>query len=611
MFALRWILPALLGLVLAACGPSAADRDRLDRAEAIVHQYPDSALAILDSITTAARGNNRFNAQATVVNAEACYKLQRPLPSDSVFTRTITVLSQYAPDSYLSRAYFLNGYRKSNEGRYIDAIVDFLSAEEIAAGTDDIHYTGLAQRNIADAFDNLGDKESSLSYYRRSADTFRADPDSGYYYWGLYNVARSYNNALKYDQAIALADSLASLQQVKDNGVIYPHVISLLALANLNTHRNKRALELYKQLQSTDYSFTAGDYNNLGTAYLNLGKIDEARTYSDSVKALDPTDTSLDFAIACKTKDTTNIFDLIDNDFEDTNSEFESLYRRNYTQIIDEYYSVALDKRQNELRRNQRNFATFIILTLILLAGLTVIYVLTVKRKQRRIAQTLGIVAELSKSLDNRSEEIRKLEAAISATTQAINQLEEALSTRTEDITKLESNLKARDEDISKLQKSLEARNEDLWRLQVSLDEVLCKQAENSQNESSELGNHLSLINEVGSLYSNSGADPIILYKNVERLISRTVTKKKTFEIEKHLNESRDNIVARFRADFPQLKESDVQLFTLTVAGLQAAAVALFLKVDVGSVYTRRFRLRNKIMTLNAEAAAAYENYLA
>ena len=550
MIAWRCIFTAIIGALLAGCGPSHSDRERLERAEAIVRQYPDSSLSILDSITSKSLQNKQFGARAAIVEAEAAYKMQRPLPSDSAFATMITVLSQHKLDSYLVRAYFLSGYRRIGEERYIDAIIDLLYAEELASSLDDVHFVGLIQRNIAEAFEKMGDQASALAYYKKSAETFKADPDSGYYYWGLYNIARAYNNSLKYEQAVKLTDSLAQLQDVQTNDIIYPHVIALQALANLNNNNNEKALELYRYLQDTGYPFSARDYNNLGTVYLNLGVIDKANECNDSLRHREATDTSLEFAIACKTHNTDGIFKLIDDNFDYTNSEFESIYKRDYAKVIDEYYKAAIDKRHAELQRNKRQFIGFIILAIVLAIIIAVVVYVLMKRKEARVAETLVLVDELSGMLRSQADDISKLQ----------DELAEG------------STYKAK------------AQNQLLSKIEA--------------------------FNEVCDVYSDSTGDSKQLARRIETFINKNATNKNLEEIEENINEYYDGIILRFRSDFPELTSADVALFTLIVAGFKSPAIALYLKTAISTIYSRKYKLKQKMLKIDAILASEYVSLL-
>lgn len=549
----RCIIFTLIAMLMAACGTSAADRERLERAETIVREQPDSALAILDSIAPGSLSSNRFRAHATVARAEACYISGRPLPADSVFNATIAILSQRETDDVLMRAYFLNGYRKIADERYIDAIVDLLLAEEIAAKLGDVHFGGLAQRNIADAFDRMDDHASALAYYKKSAETFRADPDSSYYYWGLYNVARAYNNVFDYSTAIKLSDSITRLQTVRVNPTLYCASLRNLAIAKLNDNQSEAALELLKSMKQS-YDFNALDYYNMGRAYLNLNMIPEAKACSDSVKAFDPTDTNLDFSIARYTYDKDRIFKLVDDNMDYTNSEFESIYKRNYVEVIDRFYRQALDYRTSQLRVSRLRF--YIVLSVI---GLLVIIVFISvyeinKRKEAKINATLSQVEELSETLSAQSQYIAKLQDEVAEGT-----------TRQDDY-------------------KLEAKNQILAKLQA--------------------------FNQICDVYSDHSDDSEHLSRRIKAFIAKNATKKNLEEIRRSVNKYLDDIISRFQADFPETKSDETDLFTLIVAGFKAPAIALYLKTTCGSIYARKTRLKQKIQKSNPEKTQQYLRFI-
>lgn len=343
---------------------------------------------------------------------------------------------------------------------------------------------------------------------------------------------------------------MAQLPDVRNNDVIYPHVLALQALANLNNHNSEKALELYRYLQDIDYPFAARDYNNLGTAYLNLDMIDEAKECDDSVKVLDPTDTSLEFAIACKTHNTDRIFELIDNNFDYTNSEFESVYKRDYANVIDRYYNATIDRRRAELQSSKRQFTGFIILSALLVIIIAVVVYALVKRKEARVTETLVLVDELSDMLRSQADDISKLQG----------ELAEGSAYKT----------KAKNQLLSKI----------------------------------------GAFNEVCDVYSDYTDDSRQLARRIEAFISKNATKRNLDEIESNINEYYGGIIRRLRSDFPSLKDADVALFTLIVAGFKAPAIALYLKTDTRTVYSRRYKLKQKMLRIDAPSASDYIAYL-
>ena len=135
-------------------------------------------------------------------------------------------------------------------------------------------------------------------------------------------------------------------------------------------------------------------------------------------------------------------------------------------------------------------------------------------------------------------------------------------------------------------------------------------QAEYRRQSREHVMKQLAAFNEICGLYSDSTDNPKHLYKRIEAFISRNATPKNLAVIERDINDCFDGIIARLRADFPALKDGDVHLFTLIVAGFKAPAIALYLGADINAIYTRKFRLKQKLLKTNPSAAQHYITYL-
>jgi len=71
--------------------------------------------------------------------------------------------------------------------------------------------------------------------------------------------------------------------------------------------------------------------------------------------------------------------------------------------------------------------------------------------------------------------------------------------------------------------------------------------------------------------------------------------------LEKSLNESRDQVIKRFRAAFPTLKEEDYLLYMFTVAGFSSTTISTLLEKDKPYVYNRRYRIKERIKNADIE----------
>ena len=65
--------------------------------------------------------------------------------------------------------------------------------------------------------------------------------------------------------------------------------------------------------------------------------------------------------------------------------------------------------------------------------------------------------------------------------------------------------------------------------------------------------------------------------------------------LEEWLDATQDGIVSRVKADFPELKESDIKLFCFLAAGFTSTMISVFLSKGKNVVYNRTSRLKAKI----------------
>ncbi len=91
--------------------------------------------------------------------------------------------------------------------------------------------------------------------------------------------------------------------------------------------------------------------------------------------------------------------------------------------------------------------------------------------------------------------------------------------------------------------------------------------------------------------------------KEVENLIDQfSKDDGKISELSNYVDKHYDNIMSRFKADFPNLIKNDYLLFLYSIYGFSSSAIALFLGLDnVTGVYDRRKRLKGKIKVFRGE----------
>ncbi|OCW94363.1 hypothetical protein A9168_07925 [Macellibacteroides sp. HH-ZS] len=86
------------------------------------------------------------------------------------------------------------------------------------------------------------------------------------------------------------------------------------------------------------------------------------------------------------------------------------------------------------------------------------------------------------------------------------------------------------------------------------------------------------------------------IIKEVQEIIDEIRDDAKTQNaLEEWLDATQNGVVSRFKADFPELKESDIKLFCFLVAGFTSTMISVFLRKEKNVVYNRSSRLKAKI----------------
>lgn len=195
--------------VFAACHSDKQAHLLMDEAEALMDEYPDSALVLLERMEKDREGFDREAlGRYSLLHTLARYKSGYNDTVDSQIAPAIAYYQDRENDINRAKAYYCAGniclFRKD----YTQALLNYFHAEKTADALKDSLQLGLIYRGMADVFDVFRVGKSTLSYYRKALDCFSASKDEGYIRWAYYDWVRAYYNQFDYDQCILEAEGL-------------------------------------------------------------------------------------------------------------------------------------------------------------------------------------------------------------------------------------------------------------------------------------------------------------------------------------------------------------------------------------------------------------------
>lgn len=176
---LSTLLLTALAVLMSACSPGADTRERLSRAEQLLHEAPDSALLLLNAIPTDELRGRALRARHALLLAEAADRADADV---NCGPRLEEAWRYYKgrPHELRNRCktlYFL-GRARLRQGDKPGALREFLQIEEMLQKIDEPYYLGLLYLRIGGVYHNELNFVRAYRYYRDARDLFIRSGDS-------------------------------------------------------------------------------------------------------------------------------------------------------------------------------------------------------------------------------------------------------------------------------------------------------------------------------------------------------------------------------------------------------------------------------------------------
>ncbi len=558
MKALFYAITAAILLTLCACRRDAAALERMAHAETIMHTHPDSALAIVSAISDSSLHSPSARALHALLLTQARDKNYIDLTDDSLI---VSALDYYSPSP-----------REISLNNFTHIIKETLFPDK--------HHMMLARFYYARILKNKGEKTAAIAQYRK-AEYESAELRDTFYISQIYG-----DLAILYGEVFCAKEQLFYAQKAYEILKPWNHPDYTVwgqievARALINNYRHSEAIPLLdsikaqRQLLAEDSNLFSEMLSELSICHYSLRNNDSAYVLLNELKSRFPSEYTLQLAnnhlhTAIQTghkKEADSILNnyiLADtagftpNYIYENEGNFKQAYlatRREAmrdwewfrTNMLQELTITDTEYHINELNKKDKEAATLrfwlIVGTIIVLSGIILLLLILRKRKERN--------QKAINTLINRAqlliEEINSLKTANSALGGSLNKL---------------------------------------------------------------FGERFKTVDSLLAIYSAHKGTKIErkkIYEEVDRLLNSF----ESSEINKRLIESVDlyfdGMASRFREDFPDLKTDDYMLFLYLVCGFSNYSIMLLLDVTMPTVYSRKKRVKAKIVASQPELAEKY-----
>ena len=537
-----------LYLVILLClfyGCDTASEMALNQAEALMQEKPDSSLNILEQIDPDNLLRRKDKAKYALLYSQALDKNYIDKTNDSLILVAVDYYQEHGTEQEKMLAYYYLGRVQYNAHAYQNAIISFLQAEEYALHAGDYLYCGLIYRNISDIYNDTYNTAEELKYAQKAYDCFCQADASLHKDYALLALGIAYGNASDRTKEKELLEQTIVLAQERCDTALWGACLSSYALCHEIIRDYRKAKESILAIKNRlMLPIDHSDWSTLAHCYVQENKTDSVDFCLN--EAWHSAATSADSA-----KISLRIY-WIEKIRNNPQKALNALEYCNDFQITvsRQMLQQSVITTQRDHFRSRADAATY-----------------KLKANHR-----LGIIVILSICL---------FAGAV------IFWLYRRIQRKNTEIERY-MNI------ASDIQDVLQSKNTEMSHLVTQL-----------------FHEKFELIDSLGCTYYERRDTPneqIAIYNEVKRAIQNLGTDKQTkSELERIVNLCNEDILKKIRAQIPEIKMADYDLFCYLCAGFSYRAISIFMQTKIDNVYNRKSRLK---MLIGNSAAASKEIFL-
>ena len=551
-YRLHSLLTALL-MIISAVACRDVNENALVTAENLMMEHPDSALSVLESIDGSCL-TGELQARHALLLSQAYDKNYIDLTSDSLISIATDYYEKHGNDRHRLMAYLYKGIVQFNAKDYTNSIVSLTMAENVAQQLNDCFYLGRIYNTMGDLYNATYNSDAQLQCRKLAVEQFDKVADKEYYKWAVLELASAYTDAGEPDKCLDILDSLVG---VSGNDSLFAADCMEAAITPLirtgNYNRAKIVTDSLKKIPS--YILSANNNANLVRCYLSSGQLDSALIILNQMKKTAVDNDSMAIKLAWidyykSAGDYKSAYGALKNADIYQDSIVRDALRQSVVYAQRDFYNV---QSQSAKQKISRVYGYIFIGTIIavLIVALIVIYAkLRMQLKDRELELNINEIALLTAKIS---------ESSCRVDTGA-----------------------------------------DGDELHVIVDRLLARWF-------APLNNLFDEYYETG----DSASAKSTMFSRVEEELKKITSEKSIKDIVDMVDDSLGGALSRLRNDYTEINDKDITFLALNIAGLFPRAICLFLDIKIKTVYSRRKRLKDKIVVLDTPDKDTLLKYLA
>jgi tetratricopeptide (TPR) repeat protein len=556
---------AAFALALSGCTESETARS-LDRAEAVMEEHPDSALAILGAIPSADVNSSADRALHALLLTQAQIKNGHIVDNDSLINIAVRHYSDRDDSPRLMKSLFYKAQVEYNRGDMAAAIVPAIRARELATEFNDSYWRAKAAELMADIYSVTHYKSEAVKYTEEAAEHYKKAGKARNHLFALCDLAvvRS-NDGVDDNKNIALLDSVRriAINEPADTTLIVYADRTLFGMY-VDSGRNDEAHRILEEMLSlkSHYFPDSEQYSYMSRLATNDGNDEEAlqiiKTANDEA-----TNTSQKVHVYVFYRDyhkskgmSREAEAYTDSILTLQNTEVAAVLKQSVVSAQRDFFTARAEKEADKARLSAMTASALGILLAAVCIGFLLYYREKMRRKKAEIETMMLEAQSLSAQLDEKDE---SLQSAINELNKTRNDLKELSITVSDKDSLLKTQTLLTNSILEKRFQTLNALSKD----------------------------YLTLTNQ------SSPRTGIV--SDFKKELDIMANPESQAELERIVNNKHQGIITRLRNQLPKIKDQDIFFLTLIAAGVSRNAICLITKNKQANYYNKCSRLRRKI----------------
>ena len=576
-------------LLLMGCNDPKHVTESLQRAEALMDEYSDSAWTVLNTIFPDEMGQNSTRAHYALLYTQAQDKTYRDETNDSLISVAVDYYRE-TDDVYRKfLTYYYKGRVHFNGKDYLNAMTCYMEAEQLADTVADDYLLGLLYAELGRIYDIYYDYPKSLEAYHKSAECYERAGKIRHRNYIWFNQSNVFRNLNDYEESERLLQMVLAAGKEGKDSLLIRLSLGTLVMQYIEQKEMDKAISFYDELKSyIDENFGSSVFlARLAQMHLSIGNSEQVRIYIEEgwKRASNQTDSINLHLISSEIRyvlgDERNAYQELHKGLELQNREARQALQQPVLTAQRDYLSEKLEFEAYKLRMEKH----LRILYLLFFSLLLVVVVLFLSRKLKKEKEkSRSTIEGLNREMLQKDKESRNKMASL------LQELEDKDKQTKVAIHQLRNELRNQEENYHQYMVEAKQLQHDL---QDNLDMKKVFTAELFKNWFEMMGTFV-FIAEQKDIKESSRMKNI--RKETDLMKEKYMVGNKAFrELERMVNTYHDEAMTHFRREVSLTDESDYRRVCYFFAGFSVQTIAWIMDEKVENVYQRRLRLRKFI----------------